>query len=69
MSGRRAKEFALYKGEELLAIGTYVEIAKELKVQPRTIRYYGSSAYKRKIAKRKNPKSYREIVRLDGAEE
>lgn len=47
----KEKEYALYKGEELLAIGTAKEIAKEMKVKPATIYYYGSKAYRNKLEK------------------
>lgn len=33
-------EYALYKGDQLLAIGTKEEIAEEMKVKVRTIQYY-----------------------------
>lgn len=47
------KEYALYKGEDILSIGTINEIAKEMGVQQETIRYYFTNAYKRKLNKRK----------------
>jgi orotate phosphoribosyltransferase-like protein len=61
-------EYALYKGEEILSIGTMKEIAKELEVQYRTIKYLTTGAYKRKLAKRKNPKNYRILVEIDESE-
>lgn len=57
--------YALYKGEELLSIGTIYQIAQELKVQVRTIKYYGTNAYKRKLEKRKNDKNSRILIKLD----
>lgn len=39
-------EYALYKGEELLLIGTIKEIAKSRGVKEDTIRYYGTPTYK-----------------------
>ena len=47
------EEYALYKGEELLAIGTIRDIAKEMKVKESTIYYYKSKAYKDRLSKRK----------------
>ena len=44
--------YALYKGEQMLSTGTIYEIAKELNVKVRTIKYYGTNAYKRKLEKR-----------------
>lgn len=57
--------YALYKGEELLSIGTIYQIAQELKVQVRTIKYYGTNAYKRKLEKRKNDNNSRILIALD----
>lgn len=42
------KEYALYKGEECLAIGSIKEIAEQLKVQVRTIYFYTTKAYKKR---------------------
>lgn len=46
----RAKEFALYKGEELLAIGTKREIAEQLGVSASTVGYYGTPVYARRTS-------------------
>ena len=46
----RAKEFALYKGEELLAMGTKREIAEQLGVPASTIGYYGTPVYARRTS-------------------
>ncbi|WP_173391474.1 hypothetical protein [Clostridium sp. Ade.TY] len=45
--------YALYKGEELLCMGTIYQIAKEQNIKVKTVMYYKTKAYKRKIAKRK----------------
>lgn len=42
------KEYALYKGEECLAIGTVNEIAEQQKVKPSTIYFYKSNTYKKR---------------------
>lgn len=42
------KEYALYKGEQMVAIGTVNEIAEERGVKPNTIRFYMSGAYRRR---------------------
>ena len=59
------REFALYKGEELLRIGTLKEIAESENVKLETIQFYMKPTYKRRIAKRKNARNYREVVCLD----
>ena len=40
-----AKEYALYKGDKLLAMGTKKEIAKQLGVKPSTIGFYSHPSY------------------------
>lgn len=42
------KEYALYKKEECLAIGTIKEIAEKMKVKVRTIYFYTMPTYKRR---------------------
>lgn len=42
------KEYALYKGEQMVAIGTVKEIAAERGVKPKTIRFYMSGVYQRR---------------------
>ena len=56
------KEYALYKGEECLAIGTIKELAKRLKVKERTIYFYTTPTYKKRV---KAGKNRRELVTLD----
>lgn len=48
----QVKEYALYKGEELLAMGTKREIAAQLGVSPSTIAYYGTPVYARRTTER-----------------
>lgn len=43
------KKYELYKGYELLAIGTVNEIAHEIGVKPATVRFYGTPAYQRHV--------------------
>ena len=54
------KEYALYKGDELLAMGTKREIAEKLGVSVNTITFYGAPSY----AKRTNEKNGRRLVEL-----
>lgn len=46
----RAKEYALYKGEELLAMGTKREIAEQLGVSASTVGHYGTPVYARRTS-------------------
>lgn len=61
----KRKEYALYKGEEILSIGTIKEIAMDLNVLPETIMFYGTGTYKRRLAKRKSIKNARVLIHLD----
>lgn len=46
----RTKEYALYKGEELLVTGTKREIAERLGVSASTVGYYGTPVYARRTS-------------------
>lgn len=54
----QVKEYALYKGEELLAIGTKREIAERLGVSPSTVGYYGTPVYARRTNDKKGRRLY-----------
>lgn len=54
------KEFALYKGDELLAMGTKREIAKKLGISVRSVTCYGTPSY----AQRTSEKYGRRLVKL-----
>lgn len=38
----KLNEYAMYKGDELLSVGTISEIASELFLTEKTVRYYGT---------------------------
>lgn len=46
----QVKEYALYKGDELLAMGTKREIVAQLGVSASTIGYYGTPVYARRTS-------------------
>jgi len=46
--------YALYKGDDLLTIGTITEIALNQNVKPNTVKFYGTKVYKDRIKKRSN---------------
>lgn len=56
----QTKEYALYKGEELIAMGTKKEIAEQLGVSASTIGYYGTPVYARRTSENKG----RRLVKL-----
>lgn len=57
-------EYALYKGDNLLILGTIKEIAKNQGVKEKTIMFYKSPTY---LKRRKNSKknNYKILVKLD----
>ena len=59
------KEYALYKGDNLLCIGTAKEIAKEQNVLVDTVMFYGTPTYKNRVKKRKNNRNSRILIELE----
>ena len=61
------QEYAMYKGDELLSIGTLREISQELNIKMNTLRFYLSPTYKKRVGDRKNGKfeKQRMLVRLE----
>ena len=58
-----AKEYALYKGDELLVIGTVNEIAEEMGIAVSTVYFYKSKAYQSRS--KKEYSNRRVLVPLD----
>ena len=56
--------YALYKGEELLCMGTIYQIAKEQNIAIKTVYFYGSKANKRRIEKR-NSKNSKILIKIE----
>lgn len=56
----QVKEYALYKGEEIIAMGTKSEIAKQLGISVRSLTIYGTPSY----AKRTSEEHSRRLVEL-----
>lgn len=69
MGKEKAYEYAVYKGDELLAIGTLEECAKQLNVTKEYIYWLTMPTAKRRIAKRKNPEKCKVAIRLDDEDE
>ena len=61
---KQRKEYALYKGENLITIGTIDEIAKLQCVKRKTILYYQSPAHLRRNRK-SHIGNYKVLVKLD----
>lgn len=58
-------EFAVYKGDDLLALGTAEECAAKLGVTPRYIYWLTTPVNIRRIEKSKNPEKCTVAIRLD----
>lgn len=59
------REFAVYKGDELMCIGTAKECAAVLGVQPKTISWLTTPTAKERLAKRKDPDSALTAIVID----
>ena len=58
---KKIKEYALYKGEILLAMGNISQIANKMGVKYRTIAFYKTPTY---LKRRQTGKNYRELVEI-----
>ncbi|MDZ5479163.1 hypothetical protein P4I92_19105 [Bacillus cereus] len=59
------KVYAVYKGELLIGIGTLKESAQHFWVLPKTVHYYKSPAYKKRVATIKNARNYLTVIALE----
>ncbi|MCU4966268.1 hypothetical protein ABWK26_22155 [Bacillus toyonensis] len=59
------KEYAIYKGESLICIGTVLECAQHLGVLPKTVHFYKTPAYRKRVASRKKARNYLTVTALD----
>lgn len=57
-----SKIYAMYKGEECIAMGTIIQLAKQLNVDIQTIRFYLTPSYRKRVKKGNNR---RELVRVE----
>jgi hypothetical protein len=62
-------DYAVYKGDSLICIGSLKECAAHMDVLPETIRFYTTPTYEKRIAKRKNPRNYITVIKLEDDEE
>ena len=59
------QEYAVYKGEELLAIGTARECAQEIGVKEATIRWNATPVGRKRAEKRKKQDKCRVVIKLE----
>lgn len=60
-----SKEYAVYKGESLICIGTMMECAQHMGVLPETVYFYTTQAYQRRLAERKKARNYITVTELE----
>lgn len=58
-------EYAIYKGDNLLCIGTPKECADFMGVKVETVKFYLTPTYQRRVAKRKNARNYLTVTKLE----
>lgn len=63
--GRKVQEYAVYKGDNLVAMGTAKECAEHLGVTPKYIQWLSTPSGKRRMESRKKPYKNTSVVRLN----
>ena len=58
----KIKEYALYKGDKFLMIGTINEISAAYNIKPSTVKFYGNPSYKKR---RKNGEDYLLLIEIE----
>lgn len=58
------KEYALYKGDTCLAIGTIKEIAEQMKLKEKTIKFYGTPSHIKRMSK-SHIGNFKILIKLD----
>lgn len=58
-------EYVVYKGETLICMGTAEEIAERMNWNLRTVYWYTTPQYMRRIAKRKIARNYITVTKLE----
>lgn len=61
-----AWEYAMYKGDDLLCIGTREEICKQMGIKRKTFAFYRSNYYKNQRETRFGNDRRKIIIRVDG---
>nr|DAO77422.1 MAG TPA: Protein of unknown function (DUF658) [Caudoviricetes sp.] len=64
-----AGEYVLYKGEEIVGIGTADELSRRLGLRPQTIRSYSSPSHMRRVEESADPESRIVAVRVKHGKE
>jgi hypothetical protein len=59
------KDYAVYKGDNFICLGSVKECAEFMGVNPNSIFFYASPAYKKRLEKTKNPRDPIIVIKLD----
>lgn len=59
------KEYALYKGDNLISTGTVFQIAQETNTKYETLMFYKTPTYMRRLEKRSFSRNAKVLVELD----
>jgi hypothetical protein len=58
-------DYAVYKGEEIVCVGSLKECAERMGVKKETVKFYTTPTYRRRIAKRKRARNYITVIKLE----
>jgi hypothetical protein len=58
-------EYAVYKGDSFICMGTVKECAEHMNVLPDTVKFYTTPSYEKRIEKRKKARNYITVIKLD----
>lgn len=62
-------EYAIYRGDELITTGTAYQLAQQFGVQPKTVKFWSTPVYHRRMASVKHPTTKRKYAILITDEE
>jgi hypothetical protein len=58
-------DYVVYKGEEIVCVGSLKECAEQMGVKKETVKFYTTPTYRRRIAKRKRARNYITVIKLE----
>ena len=58
------QEYALYKGDEFICLGTAKEIAEKVNITPKTVQWMSTPAYKKRILSRSTYENAKIVIKL-----
>lgn len=63
------KEYALYKGDDFITLGTIKEISKETGIKEATLKWYTYPTYKKRLEQRKSTKNSNILIEIEEEED